>query len=349
MNRKRHPRVGTRIIGRFLFGQGLVTAVNVVVGLVIVRMLPLSEYALYVSASLLLTLISTGSDMGLSQGVTSLGARVHNSPASLDSLVVAALRYRKRFFAVAAMAVLLVGYFMFQDRQWGLDRVSVVVAMVVAIGWVQSPLGIRKAVLNINHDEQSLFKIGISEAAARFGTVWICLLSPTVESALFINLLGFIAARVVVIKQFKPLHLDVAVVSEEHSRQLRDFVIPLMPAVIYYMMQAQLSVFLLNIYGYTDSVAHVGALGRLGQVIGLLMMLNPFLVQPFFARLDERREFVLWVGVVVITLALIAAAIVVSGYVFPTGWLFILGQTYSELTTELPFAHCTIVNQQQQE
>jgi len=316
----------------------MVVAANVVAGILIVRLLPLSEYALYVTASVLLAMISTGSDMGLSQGVNSLGARIHRAPELLSSLVASAMRYRRMFFAAMVLVVMVVGYFMFQGGQWAPARVGIMVIIVLVIGWVQSTAGIRKSVLHIHHNAGALFRVGMAEALARMAAVWICLFSPTAESALLTNLLGVMAARIMFSKQCRQYLVDVAVVSVEQSRQLRNFVIPLMPAVIYFMLQAQLSTFMLNIYGYTESVAEVGALGRLGQIISVLMMLNPFLIQPFFARLDDKREFVFWVRVVVMTLIFTSGIVTASGYLLPSWWLFILGDNYSGLSAELPLA-----------
>ena len=56
----------------FILAQGLVQALTLVVGLLLARVLPLEQYALYTISGTLLALVSLGSNFGLGHALISL-------------------------------------------------------------------------------------------------------------------------------------------------------------------------------------------------------------------------------------------------------------------------------------
>jgi hypothetical protein len=111
-----------------------------------------------------------------------------------------------------------------------------------------------------------------------------------------------------------------------------------MPFIIYTLSQGQISIFLLSLYGLTTSIAEVGALSRLGQIIGLLMMLNAFIVQPYFARIEQKSLYIFQACLVMTILFAFCLLSMISVYWVPEWWLFILGGHYAGLPRELPIA-----------
>ena len=95
---------------------------------------------------------------------------------------------------------------------------------------------------------------------------------------------------------------------------------------------------ILGFAGHTSSVAEVGALGRLGQVFGLIMTVNTFFVQPYFARIENRRAYVEKGLLVLSGIGALSLLTMISAFVLPEWWLFILGAKYAGLKKELPFA-----------
>jgi hypothetical protein len=104
------------------------------------------------------------------------------------------------------------------------------------------------------------------------------------------------------------------------------------------MLQGQISIFFLSLYGLTSSIAEVGALSRLGQIIGLFMMLNAFLIQPYFARIEQKSVYISSVRFVIAMLFAFCLVIMISAYLVPGWWLFVLGEKYAGLQRELPLA-----------
>jgi O-antigen/teichoic acid export membrane protein len=326
------------LIGKFLAGQGAVQAINLVSGLLIIRLLPVSEYALYTIASLLLSVGSLGSDMGLSQAVNTLGAKIRDDRQALGSLYAGAYRYRRILHLLALGVILFLATSMLYGHEWGLTSTCVSVALVMVTSWVQQSISLKKSILNVRHDADGLLQAGASEAIPRLLLVVSCVVWPTAVTALMVNLFGVLVGRYFLSGRCAGLMREHASPHESQLRDLRLFVMPLIPGVIYYMLQGQISIFLLSLYGLTTSIAEVGALGRLGQIIGLLMLLNAFVIQPYFARIEQKSVYISSVRLVMAVLLVFCLVIMISAYWVPGCWLFVLGEKYAGLGRELPLA-----------
>jgi hypothetical protein len=106
------------------------------------------------------------------------------------------------------------------------------------------------------------------------------------------------------------------------------------PHSIYYCLQGQITVWLISIFGNADSVANVGALGRLVVIFGLLSTVAVEVVLPAFARIQSvhilrRRYFQILAGYSAVSLLSVAAVAA-----FPKQILGVLGNQYSGLHTE---------------
>src|SRR5215469_4484144 len=68
----------------------------VITGLVILRLLPVREYAYYTIANAALGSLTVLTDCGVTQSVLALGGKVWQSPAALGAVVAGGLRLRRR-------------------------------------------------------------------------------------------------------------------------------------------------------------------------------------------------------------------------------------------------------------
>lgn len=326
------------LIGKFLFGQGIVQATHFTVGLLIIRLLSTDEYALYIISCALLAVSAVGSDMGLSHAMNTQGARLRDDPEKLSALLAGALHYRKLLFFATTLIVIVMAFFMTHEGKWPASSIALSLLLVLLTGFIQSQIPLKKSILNIHHQADALFQVGMAESLIRLGLIVFCFIWPTTLTALCVNLAGIIATRMVLAQKCRPFVIENIKPNPSLNKMIKRFIIPLIPSNLYYMVLGQLSVFLLSIYGYSNAIAETGALSRLGQIIGLLLMLNPFLIQPFFARINEKKALVHWTGIVLLGLFIFSLICMASVYWMPQGWLFVLGSHYSGLKNELPFA-----------
>jgi O-antigen/teichoic acid export membrane protein len=326
------------LAGSFMLGQGLVQALTLVVGLALVNVLPVDQYALYTIAGSLLTVVSLGSNFGLGQAIVSLGAGRRDERGYVGALWQASRRFSACLFPFAALAVLGLAAWMFRGLGWSLTTQLVCVALVVAIGYVQIDTALGRAVFNMHHDAAAIFRVGLAEGLVRLVLVAACLIWPFAIVALTANLLGAAAARFITARRTAPL-LDHAVVADDrHRHALKAFVLPIVPLTIYSLLQGQIAIFLLSAHSNTEAIAELGALSRLGQLFTVLIMLNTFLVQPVFARVTSQRDFKAKLALVMAALVALSAVGLGSAYAAPHWWLYLLGANYAGLTHDLPIA-----------
>ncbi len=327
-----------RLAGSFLAGQGIVQILTLVVGLVLVHVLPVDQYALYTIAGSLLVVVSLGSNFGLGQAIVSLGAGRRDDRGYVGALWKASRRFSAYLFTPTALAVLGLAIWMFRGLGWSLATQLGCVALVVGIGYVQIDTALGRAVFNMHHDAAAIFQVGLAEGLVRLVLLAACLIWPFAIVALTANLLGAAAARYVTSRRTPPL-LNYSVVADDgHRRALKAFVFPIVPMVIYTLLQGQIAIFLLSAHSNTQAIAELGALSRLGQLFTVLMMLNPFLVQPVFARATSQRDFHAKLALVIAALVVLSALGLGSAYALPHWWLSLLGANYVGLTQELPIA-----------
>lgn len=326
------------LLTKYLAGQGLVNLLNILVGLILLRILSIEEFALYTIAVVLQQVASIGSDMGLSHAINTMGAKIRDDRHRLGGLFSGARYYGYRFYAVSACIVVVAYAFMQSGHGWSVANVGGVLVLILLVAWLQITTNFRTAVLNVNHDAAALFRVGMAQAIARLLLLPLCLVWPFAAIAVLGNMAGAYVGRRVAERQCELKLDDKQLASDAQKSALKEFVTPLLPVLLYQNLLGQLSIFLLGYYGYTASIAEVGALGRLGQLIGLLMLLNSFFVMPVFSRIRQRSEFLKKGGLVLLALIAFTLICMLSVYWLPNWWLFILGQNYSSLEGELPVA-----------
>jgi len=123
--------------------------------------------------------------------------------------------------------------------------------------------------------------------------------------------------------------------NEEDRSAMQRFIRHLAANAVFFCFQGQITIFLLGFFGRVNSIAEVGALGRLGMVFTVLTNLLTNVFGPAFARCQDpkrlRWQYAAIVGgVTAFSLVLIAAAAL-----FPGAFLFVLGAKYAHLEREL--------------
>jgi O-antigen/teichoic acid export membrane protein len=333
--------LGTQAIRKLVFVVGPLTAqaLNIFVGLWIVRTLPIQQYGAYV---LLLSLQTIGvicADLGISQGLISLSAQIgRGNKRSLSALYSSALQIRRRLLLFVLPGVGVAWFALAElDSANGIERLLSGALLILSVACYSS-VTFGTAVLSGLQAAGALTISGLAAAATRLIlTIAILSWSRTGSSAYAINtgamLVNAWAIRLLLARYTAPRMRA----EQDQLDAIRRFFHPLIPGAIFHAFQANISIFLLSLFGLTRSVAEIGALGRLGQIVAFTSTLNALVTQPHFARLrrDElpRRSLQL-----LFVIAASSFVIEASSMLFPEIWLWLLGPQYHNLHAELPLA-----------
>jgi O-antigen/teichoic acid export membrane protein len=317
--------------------QVIVQGVGLTCGILIIRLLPIGEYALYTIANTMLGTISLLADGGISTGVMAQGSRVWQDKEKLGTVLATGLHLRKNFAAASLLVStpVLIYLLMRHEAGW-LSSILIVASLVPAFfaalsdSLLEIVPKLHQAVVPLQRNQLTvsigrLILSGILVFIFPFS--FIAILAAGIPRAIG-NLRLQNISGTFIIKNQKP--------DPEIQKKILKTVRKILPGSIFYCFYGQITIWLISIFGTSHSVAEVGALGRLAMVLTLLNVLFSTLVIPRFARLPNNLAILLNRFLQIQFGLLIFGAFTVSIiHIFSAQALWILGPNYSNLKTEL--------------
>ncbi|MFT3932625.1 MAG: polysaccharide biosynthesis protein [Chitinophagaceae bacterium] len=317
--------------------QIIIQAVTLVNGILIIRLLPPHEYALYTLANMMLGTMLLLADGGITDGVMSQGGKVWQDPQKLGSVVATGMDIRKKF-AIVSLAIvtpILVYLLRHHGASWlvtGLIVLALIPAFVAALSGT-----LLEVAPKLRQDIPPLQKIQVAFNTARTPLLaGFLFLFPWAYIAIFISSLPQLWANTRLKKISKNYADNTQPIDIEVRKKILAVVKRTLPGAIYYGFYGQISTWLVSIFGSTDSLAQVGALSRLAMVLTVLTVMSGILIVPRFARLPENKNILLKrFFQIQVLLLLVSAAVIGFVYLFSGYILSILGHNYTSFTTEI--------------
>jgi O-antigen/teichoic acid export membrane protein len=323
-------------VGEFLLSQGITTAGNLLYGVLCIRLLPVGEYAKFVVVFAVQGSLIVLMDLGISATFISLvGERIEDRQLIADYL--ASLRQIAHWlFAIAAPITVVAYPLLVRNRHWSWQIVAAMVVIVLVSAWFARVGAAYGAVLILRRDRKSWYR---AQMVSSLGTlallgVFVAFHWLSAFAAILINVSGVIAVALICFLRSRQLLGVEGTPTKEKRAAIIQLILPAVPSVIFYVLQGQLAVLLITIFGRTSAVASVGALGRLGQIFGLFSQMNGVLVEPYFAKLPKDHLKVNYL-IAVACAGGFGLSIVALARVFPELFLWVLGPNYAALRLEL--------------
>ena len=325
-----------RTLSQFVTVQVMVQLMSAASGILLVRALSQSEYAYFTLAFSLQATMSILADSGISIALSSIGGRVWQDRERFGQLINTALRLRRYLAAIAIIAV--APFLVWLLIRSGSPRLyAVVIALTVLIGLNYQLLsGVLMIVPRLHSQIKRVQTLDALAAAVRLALL-------AAAYFIFLNAAVAIWATVIsVIVQYGLLNrwasdnIDKhAPINKDDQSAMLGIVKHQAPNAVFFCLQGQLTVWLISVFGNTQSIAEIGALGRLSVIFSIINATMTSIVLPAFARCQSTRElriryFQVCGGFCLLGLSLIAAA----GW-FPDQILWILGSKYAHLKHEL--------------
>lgn len=314
-----------------------IQAVGFISGILIIRFLPLEEYALYTLANTVLGTMIILSDGGISTGITSIGGKVWKSREKLGSVLSTGLHLRHRF-AIGSLIISLpiLAYLLIQHEASWLTALFICLAIIPAFyGSLSDSLlvivpKLHKCILPI---QQNSAKV---ELGRLFLIFTLIIIFPFTYIALFANgiprLLGNIKLRKIAIPFADPLKPS----DPNVEKEILSIVKRIMPGAIYFCISSQITIWVISFFGKTSAVAQIGALGRLSMLLVLIQYLIGAFIEPFFAKMELDKKIVIKRAIqVFVSLSIIICLVIFAVFMLSEPVLWLLGNNYSELNYEL--------------
>jgi len=314
-----------------------VQALGFVGGILVIRLLPTQEYALYTLANTMLGTMVLLADGGISTGVMAQGGQVWQDRERLGAVLATGMDLRRRFAFISLLVATpaLIYLLRHHNASWLLSillTLSLIPAFFTALSGTLWEIGPK-----LHQRIVPLQSIQVGASVGRLALLGASLfLFPWSYVAVLASGLPQIWANFRLRKLAHTYATPDQPVDPVIRQNILNKVKRLLPDAIYYCFSAQFAVWLMSIFGSTAAVASLGALGRLAVALSLFTMLFSSLILPRFARLPYdgsllTRQF----SRIIVGLLLLSVGIVGGVWLFSTQILWVLGKQYADLETEV--------------
>jgi O-antigen/teichoic acid export membrane protein len=315
----------------------ILKVIGFLTGILIVRLLPIQEYAWYTLANTMLGTLVVVTDSGISNGVMAMSGKVWQDPKDLGVVLATGLDLRRKF----AMVTLLIStpiiiYLLLQNKASWLATILIVLSLIPAFYAALSD-SLLEIAPKLHQDIKSLQK---NQLMVGLGRLVLTVLTIFIFPWTFVIILAAGLPRLYGNLQLQKINTKFA-----ESNQLPDplvrkeilsVVYRILPNILFFAFSGQIIIWILSIFGNTNDLASIGALGRFSILIGVFTSVLSTLFIPRFSRLKDNKKTILKVFLIFqILLFSFSGFFMLCVFLFPSQMLWILGTSYSSLSSEL--------------
>ena len=324
------------LILSFLVGQGSVQVINLISGLLLLRWLSVEAYAQFSVAFGFQSTLNMLVDMGCSGSIIALVGERASDKEVVGSYIRSAKHFRNQLLAVLIPLSALAFAFVTSKQNWDWTTQLLLFGSVVNYLFFEGWAAYYSVPLLIHQQLKQLYKFQIISACIRL----VLCFSLYLGSALSSWAAAWANSSVVVVQGFffrkdstRLIHEPIES-SLNINREMRHYLLPLIPGIIFTAFQGQISLFLITLFGQTKSIAEVGALGRIGQLFFILSAFNGVVIAPYIAKVARQhlvRRYCQILGAAIS----ISLVLCIGSFLFPQPLLWVLGSKYYHLRTEV--------------
>jgi len=325
-----------KVFSKFVSVQILAQALNIFSGVLIVRTLEQQQYAYYTIANSMLSTMNILADSGISISLSAIGGKVWQDRYRFGQLINTAMQLRY-FLAVISISVVVPILIWMLIRNGASIGYAVLITIVVLLGLnFQLTTGVLIVVPRLHSQISRIQNLDILSAISRLillGLGYLTFWNATVAIAsgsLVSGLQRFLLGR------WTNENTDFKVSNNQEDR--KSILITIkhsLPNSVFFCIQGQLSIFLISIFGSTQNVAELGALGRIAIIFTIINSVMTTIILPSFSRCQSviilRRRYFQILGLFLLMGILMITVICI----FPDQVLWTIGKKYTYLKNEL--------------
>jgi O-antigen/teichoic acid export membrane protein len=340
------------LLSAYFSAQSAVQALGLLAGILLIRTMEVRDFALYTLAFSIVSFYTFVTDLGSTASLAHFAREAHRADEPIEPWIDAVLSLRRRIFWLSAPVVAPVFVWMARQQGFGWGAVLPVAAALVATVAFQLRSQVWVLALRLRDRFNASYRAELAGAATRLALVGLLVLTAWVLPwpAVAVAAAGAAVTARLAGRGYRPAVVPDAPDAPDipdapdaptspglaaRRRGILRFLTPTLPSALYFSIQGPLTVWLAATFGGTRNIAEVGALGRLGLVLGLFNSLVGVVFIPRLAGVIDdhlyRRRFFQY-G---IFLGVVAAVLLLAAWRFPGLLLWVLGESYAGLDYEL--------------
>jgi O-antigen/teichoic acid export membrane protein len=323
------------IFAAYFSTQTITQLAGIVAGLLLINFMPVQEYALYTLAMSVVAFLAFLTDLGATSSLFYFSRKSNQTGEPFEPFVAALLSLRRAAFVVGAVVVLVA--FPLVATGKGFDWVPALlatVAIVLAVAF-QIAGSVRVLVLRLADRYGPSYRAELTAGVARLGIVAVMIAASLLLAwvAVLGNALAAGALALVAGSALATPTVTIGLAS--YRRQIVRYLLPTLPSALYFSIQGPLVVWLAAVFGGTRNLAEIGALGRLGLIVGLFSGLSGVVFLPRLSTITDDRLYARRYMQYGALLLVVTAGLFMGAWAAPRIFLTLLGAGYAGLDREL--------------
>ena len=313
--------------------QVVIQIINFGCGILIIHLLSTKEYALYTLANTVMGTMILLSDGGISTGVMAEAGKVWQDKEKLGTVINTGVSLRNKFSIITLLIAIPVLFITLKQHgaTW-LASILLLAAIIptflisLSSNLLEIPSKLKQDVTNLQKN-QVLVSIGRMVLS-----IPLLFIFPSSFVAIFSASIPQISGN----RRLRRISSEYADFTQKPSNEVQNSILSvvkrILPGAIYYCISGQLIIWLASIFGSTNSIAQVGAIGRFSMVLNIFSTVLSILIIPRFSRQNSDKRKLLKQYFLIISFSIIISLLFISTtLLFPNQFLWILGKNYSNL------------------
>jgi O-antigen/teichoic acid export membrane protein len=335
----RRVRIWGPLLTGFTILQIIFQLVSAAAGLIFVRVLTKDDYAILTISGVWLGAFVNLSNCGVSSAAIAFGGRIWEDREALARVVSSALAMRKRLIALTLLPLSVA--FVWNLRLGGASYVAafIVASFVVSAAVFQISSGILIVVPRLRGEIQRLQLIdGINAAIRLTLALAAAVIYLDLYVAMAISTCGSFF-QFFMVRRTAAASIDLhAPPDSEIMAKIRKLINRQWLNELNGVLQGQIAVVVLSLFGTVAAVADFGALGRVVVIFAALGATLQTVILPRYARCQDAKRLAGLYTQIMLSYMTIALGPFFVTLLFPEPFLWLLGPKYEGLGPELALA-----------
>lgn len=255
----------------FSVGQGILQAINVTTGFLLIRWLSVNEYAAYSLVTGFQGTVGILAELGLGNSIIAI-LRGRTDPRLMGGYIRSIRHYRTRF-TLTLLPLVAVAFIGLTSRQnWSPSAAVLIFLAILTTLHFQSWATYYSVPLLLKKDLRTYYYTPTALGAGRLASSFILHATSLLTSVTAVWLASaLIVAQGCLYKAHSSRYITEPRDSDlSKNREILAYIRPLLPSTIFFAIQGQIGIFLITWFGKLQNIAEVGALGRIAQIFTML-------------------------------------------------------------------------------
>ncbi len=325
----------SKILTNFSSFQIVFQVITALTGIFIIRTLDKTDYALYTVIYSIQSAVTVLSELGISSVVLSIGGKIWNNFYELGRLMNSAKELRIRQLGITS--ILLLPFFIYLLFQ---QNVSIFYALAIGVLMIFDLFfKVSTAYLSIVYRFYSevsflLRSESIVQVVRLLFISLACMYFPSVFLFVFLTFLSSIIHYFLLSRK---IHKKMDIKAHAQTEYKNEMIRVMKSQIVYsifFVLQGQITIFIISFFGNTEGISDIGALSRLAMIFNLFIAIIVNYVSPIFSATQSITRLRKIYLLILMMFILFSLSIITVTYLFPDLFLWILGSKYNNLSRE---------------